>query len=57
MATFEPGILNVLIGLSGSGKTSLLNSIAHRLRDNLTTKYRSSGRILFNEAIPAESVI
>ncbi|KAK5221351.1 hypothetical protein LTR72_006911 [Exophiala xenobiotica] len=49
--SFRPGALNVILGPSGSGKTSLLNYMARRLHDNATTKWRRSGKMLFNGAI------
>lgn len=54
---FEPGKLNVIMGPSGSGKTSLLCSIARRLHSTLGTKYRLSGNMLYNGAVPSEGVI
>jgi ABC-type multidrug transport system ATPase subunit/ABC-type multidrug transport system permease subunit len=54
---FEPGVLNVVMGPSGSGKTTLLNSMAQRLKNSSTTKYRQSGRMLFNQALPSAEVV
>lgn len=56
-ATFEPGLLNVIMGPSGSGKTSLLNAMTNRLHSSVSTRYKTSGRMLYNGAIPSESVI
>ncbi|KAJ9201894.1 hypothetical protein DTO164E3_3332 [Paecilomyces variotii] len=56
-AEFRPGELNVIMGPSGSGKTSLLNSVARRLHGNLWTQYRVLGDMLYNGAVPSESVI
>ncbi|KAF2834804.1 ABC transporter-like protein [Patellaria atrata CBS 101060] len=56
-AEFQAGVLNVIMGSSGSGKTSLLNLMTRRLTDNFTTKYHPSGRMLINGAIPSESVV
>ncbi|KAE8148190.1 P-loop containing nucleoside triphosphate hydrolase protein [Aspergillus avenaceus] len=56
-AEFQPGKLNVIMGPSGSGKTSLLNSIAHRLRGSWGTQYRVRGDMLYNGAVPSESVV
>ena len=56
-ATFQAGVLNVIMGPSGSGKTSLLNAMALRLRNSLGTKYRPSGRLTFNGATPSDSVV
>lgn len=56
-ATFQAGVLNVIMGPSGSGKTSLLNAMALRLRNSIGTKYRPSGKLTFNGAVPSNSVI
>lgn len=56
-ACFQPGKLNVIMGPSGSGKTSLLCSVAHRLHGSFGTRYRVKGDMLYNGAIPSESVI
>lgn len=56
-ATFQAGVLNVIMGPSGSGKTSLLNAMALRLRNSIGTKYRPSGKLTFNGATPSDSVI
>jgi ABC-type multidrug transport system ATPase subunit len=56
-ATFEAGVLNVIMGPSGSGKTSLLNSMALRLRNSVGTTYRPSGALKFNGAVPSDTVI
>ncbi|KAM3551354.1 hypothetical protein MY1884_007764 [Beauveria asiatica] len=55
--TFQAGTLNVIMGPSGSGKTSLLNAMALRLRNSVGTKYRPSGKLTFNNAVPSDSVI
>ena len=55
--TFQAGVLNVIMGPSGSGKTSLLNAMALRLRNSIGTKYRPSGKLTFNGAVPADTVI
>lgn len=55
--TFQAGTLNVIMGPSGSGKTSLLNAMALRLRNSVGTKYRPSGKLTFNGAVPSDSVI
>ena len=41
--TFQAGELNVILGPSGSGKSSLLNTMARRLRSSPLTRYRTSG--------------
>nr|WJJ79994.1 PDR transporter (cluster F) [Fusarium keratoplasticum] len=56
-ATFDAGVLNVIMGPSGSGKTSLLNAMALRLRNSMGTKYRPAGKLTFNGAVPSDSVI
>ena len=56
-AIFKPGILNVIMGPSGSGKSSLLNSMANRLRTSTSTKYKRSGKILMNGAVPSREVV
>ncbi|KXG48696.1 ABC-2 type transporter [Penicillium griseofulvum] len=56
-AEFQAGELNIIMGPSGSGKTSLLNSIAHRLNGSVGTQYRVHGNMLYNGAVPSESVI
>ncbi|KAH6984570.1 P-loop containing nucleoside triphosphate hydrolase protein [Ilyonectria sp. MPI-CAGE-AT-0026] len=56
-ATFQAGVLNVIMGPSGSGKTSLLNSMALRLRNSIGTRYHPSGKLTFNGAVPSDSVI
>ncbi|KAI9752269.1 MAG: hypothetical protein M4579_005693 [Chaenotheca gracillima] len=56
-ANFQFGHLNVIMGPSGSGKTSLLNAMARRLHNSTSTKYRSSGNLLYNGAIPSASVV
>ncbi|KAI1139338.1 P-loop containing nucleoside triphosphate hydrolase protein [Hypoxylon sp. FL0543] len=56
-ATFQAGTLNVIMGPSGSGKTSLLNAMALRLHSTLGTRYRTSGKLTFNSAVPSDSVI
>ncbi|KAI0096875.1 P-loop containing nucleoside triphosphate hydrolase protein [Nemania sp. FL0031] len=55
--TFQAGMLNTIMGPSGSGKTSLLSAMAQRINNTIGTKYRSSGRLLFNGAVPSSSVI
>ncbi|KAI9816598.1 MAG: hypothetical protein M1827_001730 [Pycnora praestabilis] len=56
-ATFESGVLNIIMGPSGSGKTSLLNSMARRLHSTFATKYKFFGKMTINGAVPSESVI
>ncbi|KAJ6138586.1 hypothetical protein N7471_005072 [Penicillium samsonianum] len=56
-AEFQSGELNIIMGPSGSGKTSLLNSIAHRLHGSVGTQYCVHGNMLYNGAVPSESVV
>ncbi|RSL82208.1 hypothetical protein CEP51_005304 [Fusarium floridanum] len=44
-AEFQPGVLNVIIGPSGSGKSSLLNAIGRRLHNSTSITYHQSGTI------------
>lgn len=55
--TFQSGRLNVICGPSGSGKTSLLNACALRLKNSISTRYETGGRLMFNGAVPHESVV
>ncbi|KAI0179814.1 P-loop containing nucleoside triphosphate hydrolase protein [Hypoxylon sp. FL1284] len=55
--TFQAGTLNIIMGPSGSGKTSLLNAMAQRLHSMVGTRYRPSGKLTFNSAVPSDSVI
>ncbi|KAK4945987.1 hypothetical protein LTR10_014789 [Elasticomyces elasticus] len=55
--TFEPGVLNVIMGPSGSGKSSCLNAMARRLYGSPMTTYRSSGKMLLNGAVAADNVV
>lgn len=56
-ATFEPGVLNVIMGPSGSGKSSCLNSMARRLYGSPLIKYFPSGRMLLNDATATDDVV
>ena len=40
-----------------SGKTTLLNLMARRLHDSLSTKYQIEGDMFFNGAVPSDGVI
>ncbi|KAH7029318.1 P-loop containing nucleoside triphosphate hydrolase protein [Microdochium trichocladiopsis] len=55
--TFQSGRLNVICGPSGSGKTSLLNACALRLKNSIGTRYETGGKLMFNGAVPHESVV
>jgi len=54
---FQAGELNIILGPSGSGKSSLLNTMARRLRSSLLTRYRTSGVMLFNGAQPTDKEV
>lgn len=56
-AEFQPGVINTIMGPSGSGKTSLLNSMAGRLKDNVSTRYKKRGGIMFNGLTPSDEVV
>ncbi|KAB8277491.1 P-loop containing nucleoside triphosphate hydrolase protein [Aspergillus minisclerotigenes] len=45
---FQPGKLNVIMGASGSGKTSLLSSLAERLPPSSSSKWCRTGSALYN---------
>ena len=54
---FQAGELNIILGPSGSGKSSLLNTMARRLRSSMFTKYRTSGSMLFNGVQPTDKEV
>ncbi|KAK0450323.1 P-loop containing nucleoside triphosphate hydrolase protein [Desarmillaria tabescens] len=45
---FEPRKVNVILGPSGSGKSSLLNSMTHRLQATSSTTYAVEGEMKLN---------
>ncbi|KAK5061212.1 hypothetical protein LTR84_007754 [Exophiala bonariae] len=55
--TFEPGVLNVIMGPSGSGKSSCLNAMARRLYDSSLVRYSISGRMLLNGSTATNEVV
>lgn len=55
--TFEPGVLNVIMGPSGSGKSSCLNAMARRLYGSPFLKYCPSGRMLLNGSTATDDVV
>ncbi|KIY47464.1 P-loop containing nucleoside triphosphate hydrolase protein [Fistulina hepatica ATCC 64428] len=54
---FEAGKVNVIMGPSGSGKSSLLSLIAQRLRSTPLERYHADGALLLNGTAPDESTI
>ncbi len=56
-ASFEPHKINVIMGPSGSGKSSLLNLIADRLKSGIITRYNSSGEIYVNNQIISSNTL
>ncbi|KAK0471076.1 P-loop containing nucleoside triphosphate hydrolase protein [Armillaria novae-zelandiae] len=50
---FEAGKVNVILGPSGSGKSSLLNLMAQRLQSTLQTTYVAGGTMTLN-GVPAK---
>lgn len=54
---FKPGQLNVIMGPGGSGKTSLLNSLARRRPQSSRIQFNVQGVMLYNGAIPSAQVI
>ncbi|KAL1739863.1 P-loop containing nucleoside triphosphate hydrolase protein [Schizophyllum fasciatum] len=54
---FEAGAVNVIMGPSGSGKSSLLNAMALRLHSSPLVRYRAGGRLLLNGVAPGDSLV
>lgn len=54
---FRPGHLNVIMGPEGSGKTSLLNSLARKRPQSVRTQFTGQGFMLYNGAVPFTQVI
>jgi ABC-type multidrug transport system ATPase subunit len=50
-----PGETLYVMGMSGSGKTSLLNVLSDRI--NVSSSHRVSGRILLNNKIPVTAAV
>ncbi|KAL2425309.1 putative ABC transporter ATP-binding protein/permease [Exophiala dermatitidis] len=55
--TFKPGVLNVIMGPSGSGKSSCLNAMARRLYGSPLVKYHCTGKMLLNGSTATDDVI
>ena len=48
-AVFKPGMINAIMGPSGSGKSSFLNLISGRLESSLLVKFNTAGTIKLND--------
>lgn len=48
-ATFKPGMINAIMGPSGSGKSSFLNLISGRLDSSVFVKFNTAGVIKLND--------
>ncbi|KIV96500.1 hypothetical protein, variant [Exophiala mesophila] len=55
--SFGPGVLNVIMGPSGSGKSSCLNAMARRLNNSSLVKYVPSGHMRLNGATITDEVV
>lgn len=55
--TFEPGVLNVIMGPSGSGKSSCLNAMARRLYNSSLVRYSTSGKMFLNGSTATDAVV
>ncbi|KAK0214526.1 P-loop containing nucleoside triphosphate hydrolase protein [Armillaria fumosa] len=54
---FEAGKVNVILGPSGSGKSSLLNLMAQRIQSTLRTTYIAGGRMTLNGILAEPEVM
>ncbi|KAK0243883.1 P-loop containing nucleoside triphosphate hydrolase protein [Armillaria nabsnona] len=54
---FEAGKVNVILGPSGSGKSSLLNLMAQRLQSTLRTTYVAEGDLALNGVVASGEVV
>ena len=54
---FEAGAVNVIMGPSGSGKSSLLNTMALRVHSSPLVRYRAGGRMLLNGVDSGDSIV
>ncbi|KAK0462088.1 P-loop containing nucleoside triphosphate hydrolase protein [Desarmillaria tabescens] len=54
---FEAGKVNVILGPSGSGKSSLLNLMAQRLQSTLRTTYVAEGDLALNGVVANGDVV
>ncbi|KAK0487784.1 P-loop containing nucleoside triphosphate hydrolase protein [Armillaria novae-zelandiae] len=54
---FEAGKVNVILGPSGSGKSSLLNLMAQRLQSTLRTTYIAEGDLTLNGVVTSGEVV
>ncbi|SCU93773.1 LAMI_0E15544g1_1 [Lachancea mirantina] len=50
-ATFQSGVINAVMGPSGSGKSSLLNLVSGKLRSTINRSFASQGKILCGGAL------
>ena len=47
-AKFKPGMINAIMGPSGSGKSSLLNLISGKQKSTIFAHFKTSGRLMLN---------
>lgn len=55
-AVFKPGMINAIMGPSGSGKSSLLNLISGRLHSSIFSTFATTGSIMFNNTKISEKM-